>query len=428
MIRWKRQGRRTARTISFAMLLFSLTYSYAQDYETETTPRRIILNLTTLPSTSMAVTWRTKEETKSPMVEVAEATDWTQSSGNARTINAKTERVLLNYPIDSIHCAYYYSVVVDGLKPNTLYAYRVGAGSEWSEWSQFRTAESNVAPFRFAFFGDPQEDIKEHLSRVFRQAFATAPDASFWLFSGDITDNPDDRLLEELYYAAGPVFRGTPSILAPGNHDNMYKVENGMVALNKKGKKDRTKTLSPLWRGQFTLPENGISGFEESSYYVDYQGVRFVMMNSNDRLTEQALWLDTLLAHNPNRWTVVAFHHPLYSMGRERDERETRNAFLPVFDKYGVDLVLTGHDHAYARSYRLRNGVRVKDAEQGTVYVVSVSGPKAYEINSQYADLMAKVGSNAQLFQVIAVDGLQLKYESYTATGKLYDSFELTKK
>ena len=62
------------------------------------------------------------------------------------------------------------------------------------------------------------------------------------------------------------------------------------------------------------------------------------------------------------------------------------------------------------------------------MYVVSVSGPKMYTVNSQYKDLMAKIGGNVQLFQVIAVDSGKLKYDSYTAAGKLYDSFELTKK
>jgi len=124
---------------------------------------------------------------------------------------------------------------------------------------------------------------------------------------------------------------------------------------------------------------------------------------------------------------MVSFHHPFYSAGRERDDKETRSAFLQVFDKYNVDLVLTGHDHAYARSFPLKNGVKVNGKKHGTVYVVSVSGPKMYEVNSQYVDIMAKIGGNVQLFQSISIDGSKLLYQSYTPTGVLYDSFELTK-
>ena len=90
-------------------------------------------------------------------------------------------------------------------------------------------------------------------------------------------------------------------------------------------------------------------------------------------------------------------------------------------------VLVTGHDHTYGRSYKIRNVVRAKENEQGTVYVVSVSGPKMYTVNSQYTELMAKVGGNVQLFQVISIDGGKLAYRSYTAAGALYDSFELAK-
>jgi hypothetical protein len=61
------------------------------------------------------------------------------------------------------------------------------------------------------------------------------------------------------------------------------------------------------------------------------------------------------------------------------------------------------------------------------VYVVTVSGPKMYEVNSRYANLMVKMGGNVQLFQVISVDGNKLTYQSFTVADSLYDSFELVK-
>jgi predicted phosphodiesterase len=400
-----------------------LIQGYGQPYSISSTPDRIILNLTTEPFRSMAVTWRTIEEVKEPQVQIADAGAWKDFTEKGRSINAKTE----NIQLDNDRFVWYYSAIMDGLKPKTLYAYRVGSDSVWSEWNQFTTAESKIAPLKFVFLGDPQNNIKEHVSRVFRAAFKKAPDANFWLFSGDLTSEPEDKQYEEFYYAADFIFRMIPSIMVPGNHDNEFKKENGIFVSGIDGKKQRTKIVPPTWRGQFTLPENGISGFGESSYYLDYQGVRVVMMNSNDRLQEQAVWLEEILSNNPNPWTVVSFHHPLYSAGGGRDERATRDAFLPIFDKYQVDLVLTGHDHAYSRSYKLKNGIKVNDSEQGTVYVVTVSGPKMYEVNSRYANLMVKMGGNVQLFQVISVDGNKLTYQSFTVADSLYDSFELVK-
>lgn len=409
--------------ILFIGILVVLNFSEAQTIDDEMKSDRIILNLTTDPSRSISVTWRTSVPLTNPLVQYAIATPWTEFTDSLSEAIPSVESVKL----DNDSTVTYYSVILKNLKPNITYAYRVGSLQNWSEWNQFKTAIDGDSSFQFVFFGDPQNDIKEHVSRIFREAFMKVPEAKFWLFSGDITSEPEDAQFEQFYFAAGFIFRMIPSVMVPGNHDNEFKMENGKIVLNQKGKKERTKIPPPTWRAQFNLPENGIPGFEESSYYFDYQGARFIMLNSNDRLIEQAVWMEKLLADNPNNWTIVSFHHPLYSAGRERDDRETRDAFLPLFDKYNVDLVLTGHDHAYSRSYKLKKGQIVSDDQPGTVYVVSVSGPKMYEVNTQYSELTAKIGGNVQLFQSISISKKQLKYESYTSTGDLFDSFELKK-
>jgi hypothetical protein len=385
-------------------------------------PERIILNLTAEPSTSIAITWRMADEVTNATVQYAEATPWIEFTNRLSSVTAKSEKVELRNTF-----AYHYSAILQGLKPHTRYVYRVGHESAWSEWNQFSTSSDKNEPFSFVWFGDPQDDITQYCSRMFRQAFQTAGDAKFWLFSGDITSEPNDDQLGELFTATGFIFRTIPSALVPGNHDMAFLVENGQIVRNSKGDKMRTKFVSPLWHAHYTLPENGISGMEEASYTFDYQGVRFMMINSNDRLEEQAVWMEKLLAANTNPWTVVVFHHPLYSSGGKRDDHNTRNAFLPLFDKYNVDLVLTGHDHSYARSYKLRNGTVVPNTEKGTVYVLSVSGPKQYELNLQYKNLMAKMDGHVQLFQVVSIDGHTLSYKSYTAAGMVFDSFTLTK-
>jgi hypothetical protein len=71
-------------------------------------------------------------------------------------------------------------------------------------------------------------------------------------------------------------------------------------------------------------------------------------------------------------------------------------------------------------------GANVRSGEGGTVYVVSVSGPKMYDLTR--ADWMERAGEDTQLFQKIRIDGDQLRFESYTARGVLYDAFELHKR
>jgi len=396
-------------------LVISSTLIFGQISVNSLSPERIILNLTPNPSQEMAVTWRTEISCPNSVVQYAEATPWIEFKKNSTSITAKEQKLELPGNKTTFH----YSVIMSGLKPNTKYVYRVGHDSIWSEWNQFKTAKKEFSPVKFVFIGDPQNDIKEHCSRVFREAYKAAPDANFWLCTGDLAGNPYDNLWNELFYAGDFIFRTTPSILTPGNHDHTPVMING--------KSERLKTVDPIWNAHFTLPENGLPNFKETSYYVDYQGVRFIMINSYDKVPEQAVWVEEVLKSNPNRWTVAAFHIPVYSMGKDRDSKTTRKAFMPLFDKYGVDLVLTGHDHTYARSKKIFNGEVVNDKDKGTVYVVSVSGPKMYELNPLYENLMVKVAGNISLFQVISINGSELKYESYSADGALFDSFKLTK-
>lgn len=388
---------------------------YAQTYSLNEIPQRIILNLTASPENSMAVTWRTNGEFKASEVQYAVSTQWTDFKKSITKVSAKTEK----FWIDDHQFVYHYSGVLDGLKPGTTYVYRVGHDSVWSEWNQFTTARKEPAPFKFVYLGDPQNDIKEHVSRVFREAYKLAPDAAFWLYAGDLVAYPKDSLWSELFTAAGFIPRTTPSIMTPGNHDQ--------TAVMVDGKEKRLKKTDPIWHAHFTLPENGVAGLAETSYYIDYQGVRFVMLNSNERLQEQADWMEKLLASNPNKWTIVTFHHSIYSMAKERDNKAVRDAFLAIFDKYHVDLVLQGHDHAYARSYKLNNGTIVGENQPGTVYIISVSGPKAYAITTKYEKLMAKIGNQISLFQVLSVDANKLSFISYTPAGEVYDAFELKK-
>jgi hypothetical protein len=378
-------------------------------------PKRILLTLTEHPYASQAVTWQTKAMVTAPKAQIAPATGSPVFIDTPTTISAKSETIRLKNETFVFH----YSAVFEGLKPDTLYSYRVGTDNIWSEWNQFKTAGANDDPFSFVYFGDPQKDVKSLCSRIFRAAFKKAPDADFWLFVGDLVNNGDkDEEWSELFDAFGWISRMTPMIFLPGNHDYPNK-----RYLGKKPYK-----LFSLWRPHVTLPENGPRGLEETAYYIDYQGVRFVMLNGNEEIEKQAAWLDTLLSKNHQRWTIVGIHQPIYSAtGKGRNDPMLKNQLLPVIDKYSVDLVLQGHDHIYSRTHKIKTGVRRKDNEQGTVYVISVSGPKFYEVTTDHQALMAKVDTGTQLFQVIHIDHNRLFYESFDATGKSHDSFTLEK-
>jgi acid phosphatase type 7 len=389
--------------------LFNFTYA-----QNPKSPSRIILNLTAKPATGMAVTWRTLNEVRKPAVQYSVEKEWIDFAKSASSIEAKEEK--LN--IDASTADYHYSAVMENLKPGTRYVYRVGGDSAWSEWNQFTTAKNENEPFNFVFFGDPQAGFRDFLPRIFRRALLTAPDAKFWLFTGDLTDRPkDENQWNDLFYSLDFIPRIIPGVMVPGNHEYM--------AISKS--QPNTRGLTKYWRPHFTLPENGADSLNETSYYFDYQGVRFIMLNGQAKRPEQAKWMDKILAENKNKWIVVAVHQPAFSMGADRDEKDIHDNFVPLFDKYSVDLVLTGHDHVYSRSYKLRDGIKVKDDEKGTIYAVSVSGTKQYPLTLKYKDLMVKYTEKIQLFQVISIDNNKLTYKSCTADGKIFDEFELKK-
>lgn len=95
-----------------------------------------------------------------------------------------------------------------------------------------------------------------------------------------------------------------------------------------------------------------------SRYYKRRIGdVAFVVLDSNAVGRTQTAWLRRALAQVTARWTVVAFHHPAFSCGAYRGHPGVVERWVPVFERYDVDLVLAGHDHNYQR-FRPRNGVR----------------------------------------------------------------------
>jgi hypothetical protein len=191
--------------------------------------------------------------------------------------------------------------------------------------------------------------------------------------------------------------------------------------------------LSTHWKPTFTLPENGPKGFEETVYYIDYQGTRLISLNSPAFLAgseadsaAQVGWLESILENNQQKWTIVTAHHPVFSTKYGRNNARMKKALIPLFEKYHVDLVLQGHDHTYGRGTNVPIGKGRKPVIEGPMYIVSVSGPKMYDIGLD--EWIQRGASNTQLYQIIKVDGDVLRFEAYTLDDQLYDAFELKKK
>lgn len=407
-------------------LLFGCALAPAQDkiqpvnvpdatWQPTRVPDRIVLTWSDDPATTQSVTWRTSADVTAAAAQITVADPGPDLETSAQTVAAASEPLTTN-----LGPAHYHSATFTGLKPHTLYAYRVGDGQLWSEWFQFRTAAATPQPFSFIYFGDAQNDIRSKWSRVIRSAWQDAPKAAFMIHAGDLINNAEtDQEWGEWFGAGAWMNAMVPSIPVPGNHEMAGR--NG------------PRRLSHHWRPSFTLPQNGPSGLEETCFTLAYQGVRIIGLNSNEKQAEQATWLDDVLSKNQEQWVICTFHHPMFSTGKDRDNKELRAQWKPIFDKHRVDLVLQGHDHTYGRTgletpvaaANANTGANARDTFSGTVYVVSVSGPKMYNLQRQ--PFMPRQAEGTQLYQIIHVNGDKLSFEAFTAAGELYDAFTLTK-
>ncbi|NQX81084.1 MAG: metallophosphoesterase family protein [Flavobacteriaceae bacterium] len=392
------------------------------------TPDRIITNLTAVPESSFAVNWRTNQQIELGVLQVTLATDGPEFiMDGVRTIDATTESFENKNRNEPLVKANFHSVLVKGLKANTTYVYRVGNGDTesdklWSEWFQFTTARdaSSEEPFSFIYFGDAQNHVKSMWSRVIRNSYKKFPEVDFMLHAGDLIESRDANLeWGEWFYAGSFIHATVPSMMTPGNHEYVKKP---------------SPALSTLWRPQFTLPKNGPSEIlSETSYVIDYQNLKMISVDAPALMIEdidasiQVKWLDSVLANNTKKWTAITLHYPIFSTKTNRDNKELRDMLKPLIDKYKVDLVLQGHDHTYARGEVSNNtsGETITD-DAGTIYAVSVSGPKMYE--SKDGKWMERRGEYTQLFQIITIGKDSLSYEAYTPIGNLYDAFDLIKK
>ncbi len=396
-------------------------------YAPRNLPDRIVLTPGADPAREMAVAYRTDMAQAASEAQIAVAVDGPTLSEKAlaRTGSSQT--------LDSSNGpARYHQVRFTGLTPDTVYAYRLKGSAGWSEWLQFRTASAQAKPFRFLYLGDIQNGILTYASRVIRQAFHANGGIELVLHAGDLAAQRDDLDHDdewgEFNQAGGYNWSIVPQLPATGNHEYVD------VTLPD-GKESRK--LGPYWPLQFALPANGVEPVKATTYYVDYQGVRFIVLDGTaaielGSMAAQTKWLDATLASSKAKWNVVLFHQPVFTCARPQDTAEIKAAWKPVFDSRKVDLVLQGHDHCYSRlTAEAGRAVSAKahadGVVQGPVYLVSVTGSKMYGVNSRARTQPDRAAEATELYQVVDVDGDRLKFRTFTATGKLYDGFDLAR-
>ncbi len=149
-------------------------------------------------------------------------------------------------------------------------------------------------------------------------------------------------------------------------------------------------------------------------YYSFKKGTAtFFALDSNYMDSSQLNWLETQLQTTNTPWKICYFHHPLYSDGKfHGPDTDLRTVLKPLFEKYGVNVALSGHEHVYER---------IKP-EGGTYYfVLGNSGELRYH-NLKSSPEMAAGFDTDRDFMLVQVAGDKFYFQTISRTGQVVDS------
>jgi hypothetical protein len=375
-------------------------------------PDSIVLTWSGDPRRTQTIQWRTSSRVRKGAVLYGRRADLKTPHPRKLAESKAVSEVLRDPRLLNDAEVIRHTVELRNLEPGTAYVYAVGDGSRegWGEFQEFTTAPESPGPFSFIYMGDAQNGLDRWGSLV-QAAFRDRPDAAFYLLAGDLVNRGNQREdWDSLFHNARGVLDHRPLVPVIGNHE----CQGGKPTLFLK---------------QFTLPRNGPEGLEpERAYTFNYRQAQFIVLDSNLDPEAQAPWLERQLAGSTSTWKFVTYHHPAYSSVAGRNNKDVRKHWTPLFDKYHVDLVLQGHDHAYLRTYPMKKGKRVASPAEGTVYLVSVSGTKMYP---QGQHDYTEVGiTNVSTYQVIdiQVSGDRLLYRAFDGDGSVRDNFVIEKR
>jgi predicted phosphodiesterase len=142
-------------------------------------------------------------------------------------------------------------------------------------------------------------------------------------------------------------------------------------------------------------------------------GVRFFALDSNYLDPEQLQWAEKELKASGSDWKIAFFHHPLYSSGeRHGSDTALKDQLEPLFQRYSVDVVLTGHDHVYER---------IKP-QKGIQYFVVGNSAKVRKGDLEEIGLTAKGFDTGYGFMLVELDGDQFHFQVISDAGKTIDS------
>ncbi len=372
----------------------------------------------------------------------------------------------MNYglTIDSSTSATEHEIKISGLNPDTKYYYTIGSTSidiqgDLNNWFKTSLPAGVTSPFRVWAIGDfgNGSSSQDAVRNAYISYVGNNP-ANFWIWLGDNAYNTgtETEFTNNVFAKYPSVMKNTPLYPGLGNHDYGNSGYQSTAALG---------TNFPYF-SLFTCPKNGEAGGvasgTEKYYSFNYGNAHFIALDSygslNGSTSAMYTWLQNDLNSNTQRWTVVYFHHPPYTMGTHNSDNDAelinmRQNILPVLENKKVDLVLCGHSHVYERSVLLNghygsensltapmkidasNGMSpyyLKSSPDftGTVYTVCGVSGQGGSVTTQSSWPHAAMFSYAKtLYGSMLIDFSNdtLHAKFLTSTGTIYDQFKIVK-
>lgn len=317
-------------------------------------------------STSRTIMWQSDNSESDAIIEYR-----LEESKNIQSIGA-TDKAFT----DDGSTTYIHEGTLTGLTPKTKYEYRVGYGSDRrSDWYPLETAGASV--YDVLIYPDSQSGDYSQWEEIVKDSAHRNPRTALYISMGDLVDNGEqDYQWRTWLNSIRPLSATVPLATTLGNHE-MYTLD--------------WKMREPYaYLNYFAVPPNGNEIFNRRYYSFDFGDVHYVVLDTQlyesnhednhdthhpDLYDVQVQWLRQDLAANTKKWTVVLMHRDPFQYaidrpGASRDVgfNEEGVLFMPIFDEFNVDLVLSAHLHSYRNRGHVRNFNR--DAS-GPLYILT---------------------------------------------------------